>query len=512
MALYSESVDGEIEEPDQVTPEMFIDFEKVPTDLPTVAAMERDDNVIAQLAGREAGTKRPRVGGNVLTTSSSFSDLCQQLTLLVPPLEHLRLERSADTRCEYAALVRELLQQAESAVIPAFFWSDFPAELSSQLATELCESKALLLSRRSTVSAGRGGSQDLLSAARLMSNERGRNDPFTSTNARPGGMYSLRVGSSILRGLADSTGVEASGGCGLLISGCGVTTECHFHSLPVLQRVFFAAKVDEAGNLVVRLPEHQRLFPCVKRCIFIDPDSLEEAGIYCYEIDSVQHLSSLIRRIGDLPEGFRSGIRWFHGQLDGTITSSFYLPAKMMHWITTQPISERDDGWIFCGAATEVIPTCPDIRRLVQANLLRPAPSGDSAAGVVHLRHLRAQTTTAFTWKLLGKLIDGGGGSVSDFPDWYQLEALNRVGGVLDKVVLPTRADLGKWKELEQGLLDLTAIMQAGRLQTHEVWTCLNAARQGVSDYLLHPVANNWDKAKTELGRLREALDNGRQL
>jgi len=103
---------------------------------------------------------------------------------------------------------------------------------------------------------------------------------------------------------------------------------------------------------VVRLPEHQRLFPCVKRCIFIDPDSLEGAGICCYEIDSVQHLSSLIKRIGDLPEGVRSGIRWFHGQLDGTITSSFYLPAKMMHWITTQPISERDEGWIFCGAAT----------------------------------------------------------------------------------------------------------------------------------------------------------------
>jgi hypothetical protein len=54
--------------------------------------------------------------------------------------------------------------------------------------------------------------------------------------------------------------------------------------------------------------------------------------------------------------------------------------------------------------------------------------------------------------------------------------------------------------------------MQAGRLQTHEVWTCLNTARQGVSGYLLHPVANNWDKAKMELGRLREALDNGRQL
>jgi hypothetical protein len=108
--------------------------------------------------------------------------------------------------------------------------------------------------------------------------------------------------------------------------------------------VFFAVKVDAAGNLMCRLPEHQQTFPCVKRCIFIDPDSLEEAGIQCYEIDSVQHLSSLIKRIGDLPEEIRSGIRWFHGSLDGSTTSSFYLPAKMMHWIATQPTQDRDDG------------------------------------------------------------------------------------------------------------------------------------------------------------------------
>ena len=511
MALYSEAMDGEPGEADQVTHELAVDFTKVPSDLPSVADMERDDSLVEQLAGRGNDTKRPRVGASVSGTSPTFLELCQQFSRLVPPQEHLRLERSEDSQTAYAILVRELLQQAEASVIPAFFWSDFPTNSLSQLATELCESKALLLSRRSTASAGRGGLQDLRSAAQLMSSEKGRSDPFTSTNARAGGMYDLREGTSILRCLAESTGVEASGGCGLLISGCGVTTDCHFHSLPVLQRAFFAVKVNESGDLVIRIPELQGTFPCVKRCIFIDPDSLEEAGIHCYAIDSVQHLSSLIKRIGDLSPGVRSGIRWFHGSLDGTSTSSFYLPAKMMHWITTQPTGEKNEGWIFCGAATEVIPTCPNIRRLVQASLLRPAPTGDSAAGVIHLKHLRAQTTTAFTWELLNKLIEDDGSSVCDFPDWYQLEAINRVATLLTNL-WPSPTELNPSKELEQGLLQSITILQACRLQSHEVMTNLHSARQGVSDYLIHPLASTRDIAATELVRLRSALDHGRKL
>jgi hypothetical protein len=83
---------------------------------------------------------------------------------------------------------------------------------------------------------------------------------------------------------------------------------------------------------------------------------------------------------------------------------------------------------------------------------------------------------------------------------------------MLDKDWPSRTAEISKWQKLEQGLVDLSVILQTGRLQSHEVWTRLNAALQGVSDYLLHPVADACDRARTGLDNLRDALDNGRKL
>ena len=366
------------------------------------------------------------------------------------------------------------------------------------------------LSRTSTATTGRGSNMTLAKVLQVIEIEP-PGDPFTSVHARAGGIGSLGGGSDILADIADKLQLEVTGGCSLLASGCGTVSKLHFHSLPVLNIFLAIAFWDTLRSRVsFDYPELHRLAAGWKEYFLFDCFSLERAGIRCFDVAEVQDLASLIHRIGQLPQELRVGIRWFTGRLDGSSFNAFYFPATMLHYVRTGAGCATRNRWLYLGLASEVIPLDPATRVAIRDQLHRPAPMETSQAPVVSLRHIQQQSTSAYTWDLLQRLIDRDLGRVTDYPSWHDVQRLRAAQRAYDTARVDS--EMGRWASVEQQLLALSSSLQDGSTFIRRARGLVEASQRAVSAYLLDTDSQQAELEEVAKHSLSHRLDDVVQL
>jgi hypothetical protein len=129
--------------------------------------------------------------------------------------------------------VQEALRSSEEADVPVLFWANLDSANLNRFSEELQDHEALILNTMGSTSS-RGRRLTLNTALQEIRRSKGSRDPFTSTNALPGGIQQTRAGQSLMTEVTAVTGMELTGGRSLLVSEPGVTTPCHFHAPGVL--------------------------------------------------------------------------------------------------------------------------------------------------------------------------------------------------------------------------------------------------------------------------------------
>ena len=438
-------------------------------------------------------------------------ELREVLADLVPPGHCLQVGRGEESMDNHLTLVRLALSQAEGSATPCFFWYQLPGQLVGAAMQDLAQDQdGLSLMRTSTATTGRGSIMTLQKVLQIIESEQ-PGDPFTSVHARVGGIGSLCGGTTIMDNIAIGLGLEVTGGCSLLASGCDAISKLHFHSLPVLNIYLALAFWDNKKmGASFEYPEAQRVAAGGKEYFFFDCFSLEEAGIRCFDVAEVQDLASLIRRIGQLPTAQRLGIRWYAGTMDGTSFNALYFPATMLHYVRTVATNASRRRWLYLGLATEVIPQDPKIREVIRSRLYQPAPMETSAAPVVHLRHLQQQSTTAFTWDLLQRLATRTQDKVTDYPSWHELQRLQ--AAQRDYALACDRVAAGDWNQVEQQLLSLLSSLQGGSAYVRRARELVGASQQAVSAYLLETGGERSARAEIATRSFAHRLDDVGQL
>jgi hypothetical protein len=377
--------------------------------------------------------------------------------------------------------------------------------------TDLAQDQAgISLSRTSTATTGRGSNMTLAKVLQVIETEP-PGDPFTAVHARAGGIGSLGGGLDILTDIADKLQLEVTGGCSLLASGCGTVSKLHFHSLPVLNIFLAIAFWDTLSSRVsFDYPELQRLAAGWKEYFLFDCFSLERAGIRCFDVAEVQDLASLIHRIGQLPQERRVGIRWFTGRMDGSSFNAFYFPATMLHYVRTGAGCATRNRWLYLGLASEVIPLDPATRAAIRDQLHRPAPMETSQAPVVSLRHIQQQSTSAYTWDLLQRLIDRDLSRVTDYPSWHDVQRLRAAQRAYDTACVDS--ETGRWASAEQQLLALSSSLQDGSTFIRRARGLVEVSQRAVSAYLLDTGSQQAELAEVAKHSFSHRLDDVIQL
>ena len=288
-------------------------------------------------------------------------------------------------------------------------------------------------------------------------------------------------------------------------------SKLHFHSLPVLNIYFAAAFWDKVKlRPFFEYPEVSRTAVCFKEYFFFDCFTLELAGIPCFDVAEVQDLASLVHRIGQLPPERRVGIRWFTGRMDGTNFNAVYFPATMLHYVRTGASCANRSRWLYLGLASEVIPRDPVARKAVRAQLHRSAPMESSQAPVVRLRHIQHQSTSAYTWDLLQRLVDRDQGRVTDYPSWHDTQRLLAAQSAYE--LARNESETGQWASAEQRLLALALVLQGDSAFIRRARERVEASRRAVSGYLLDTGSHQEELAGAVTQSFSRRLDDVAQL
>ena len=354
-------------------------------------------------------------------SSRPVKDLVSVLTAMVPPGQALRLRRGEESLAEYHLMVRESLCNAEQAEVPVLFWQTFDQQSLASLGVEMRESEALLLNTMGTTSS-KGRRMSLGKALGEIRRTRGGRDPFTSTDAWPGGLHQTRTGRSFVTQIASTIGLELTGGCSLLVSEPGVTTPCHFHAPGVINFCLGFATCPQGESTVRhRHPEIGAIFPCHKEYVLFVTASLETAGISLYNSDGILSLASLIARIQLLSQRHRDQIQWFHCVLDGMECNALYMPGIMLHHVVTRCQHAGFDKGLYWGIASEAVPLDLTARQSMLAKLERMVPiDGIKSAPVSSLKHIAGQSTSEHSLALLRQLVRHPEQKVQDFATWHE--------------------------------------------------------------------------------------------
>ena len=334
---------------------------------------------------------------------------------------------------------------------------------------------------------------------------RGGRDPFTSTDAWPGGLHRTQTGRSFLTQITSTTGLELTGGCSLLVSEPGVTTPCHFHAPGVINFCLGFATCPQGESTVRhRHPEIGATFPCHKEYVLFVTASLENAGISLYNSDGILSLASLIARIQLLSQMLRDQIRWFHCVLDGTGFNALYMPGVMLHHVVTRRQHAGFDKGLYWGIASEAIPLDLASRRSMLAKLERMVPiDGIKRAPVSSLKHIAGQSTSEHSLVLLRQLVRHPEQKVQDFATWHE----TRGWGQLWRRYTNAHkvATEGDYQRAEQILLTIMADSSLDGAITR--WSAvLRHSLRAVSDVL---IASSDVELQALALRAKESLDLG---
>ena len=142
----------------------------------------------------------------------------------------------------------------------------------------------------------------------------------------------------------------------------------------------------------------------------------------------------------------------------------------------------------------------------------RAAESGTNLASF-HLnrsRHIQQQSTSAYTWELLQRLVDRKQGRVTDYPSWHDTQRLRAAQSAYEA----TRAEIetGRWACAEQHLLALTSSLQGGSTFLWRARELVEASRRAVSAYLLDAGSHQAELAAAATQSLSHRLDDVAQL
>ena len=426
---------------------------------------------------------------------TSFEEIITTLELLVPREACLSTPWEAGSKEAHWGLVAEALVAAETSYTPCLTWLPSVEARSLGFENELQQPDAMLLHRQSTLTSGRGGRMSLTQALTYTRKQRGTPDPLVSVNATTRGVYSFPGARGYLEELATWAGQEVTGGAGILVSGCGAETKFHLHGMPVLVHVLAAAHQDltREPQTVFTHPDKDGPFPVHKRYILFDTETLERAGIRCYDVAEVQSLLSIVLRIKALGTEERKGIRWFDGTLDGTTYNAMYFPTAMLHHVTTFAGKGSTDKALFIGLASETLPISAEARECILRRLRQPAPMDPQGASISELRHIKHQSSSVFTSTLLSDLVAGRIQSVADAPSWFEAEDLRRLTDL--RTQAHRHIQLGEWEQAELLLISCETELVSLR-HNEEGVAGVQRERQAVSDLL---VATGADRASKEL-------------
>jgi hypothetical protein len=383
-------------------------------DLPELATFELAMSG-QELLSRSVRPETPRTPRSGVSTSSR--DLVDSLRVLVRPETPVQLPRGTGPIADHIKAVQEAIKESEIVDVPVLFWLQPDTQSLEKLEAELSTTMTLSLNTVGT-SSGRGREMLLRSALTEIGRSKGKRDPFTSTNALPDGIHQSDVGSQLVDGILRHTGVEVTGGAGLLVSEPGVVTPIHFHGPGVLNVYFsLATQSRRTATMTFRQPEINGVVGCVKQYVLFVTASLEQAGISLYDLDTTLSLASLILRIGRLSAAAREQIRWFFCELDGSKFNAMYMTATMCHHVTTLLSSPHKDPFLYIGLATEVLPIDPATRQIMLSKLDRPVSGRRITNSVALSKHL-AHQSTAHSVALLRYLVLNPSFTVTDFVPW----------------------------------------------------------------------------------------------
>ena len=348
------------------------------------------------------------------------TNLVSVLRSLVQPEQALRITRGDETLAAYNHTVREALLSSEEADVPVLFWANLDSANLNRFSEELQDHEALILNTMGSTSS-RGRRLTLNTALQEIRRSKGSRDPFTSTNALPGGIQQTRVGQSLMTEITAVTGMELTGGRSLLVSEPGVTTPCHFHAPGVLNIALgFATDSSDASGVAQRHPEIGVVFPCAKQYVLFVTSSLESAGISLYNSDTTLSLASLVARVRGLSQTQRDLIRWFVCDLNGSDYNALYMPATMLHHVVTTRTSAKAVKGLYWGIASEVLPLSLELRQIILRKLERPTASeGSRRASVASLKHIAQQSTSSHSLALLQYMVSHPETTVRNFATWY---------------------------------------------------------------------------------------------
>ena len=133
-----------------------------------------------------------------------------------------------------------------------------------------------------------------------------------------------------------------------------------------------------------------------------------------------------------------------------------------------------------------------------------------SAAPVVHLRHLQQQSTTAYTWDLLQRLVTRTQDKVTDYPSWHEMQRLQ--AAQRDYALACARVAAGDWNQAEQQLLTLLSSLQGGSAYVRRARELVGASQEAVSAYLLETGGERLARAEIATRSFAHRLDDVGQL
>ena len=129
---------------------------------------------------------------------------------------------------------------------------------------------------------------------------------------------------------------------------------------------------------------------------------------------------------------------------------------------------------------------------------------------MVSLRHIQQQSTSAYTWDLLQRLIERDLGRVTDYPSWHDVQRLRAAQRAYDTACVDS--EMGRWASVEQQLLALSSSLQDGSTFIRRARGLVEASQRAVSAYLLDTGSQQTELAEVAKHSFSHRLDDVVQL
>ena len=184
-----------------------------------------------------------------------------------------------------------------------------------------------------------------------------------------GGLQSPQLqaaGTALVRALNGQFGITlCPPPAGLVVTTGSFITDCHYHSLPVLNSGILTG-ARQLSNTVLWQSADQGQPLIVKGYIFISVDSLGAAGIDLCSGGSIK-LEALIARIGLLDPVDRQSLLFEVLVMDGVHTTHVIFPQRTLHWVVTEAIMQH--GAVYCGIGAYFLPNTQTALSRLRASL-----------------------------------------------------------------------------------------------------------------------------------------------